>query len=153
MDYNNVNEDIYNKLINIIYSNIDIARLGIDKDSFLLLILKNKKLKLDDDKKSFLINEALNCKGTVKDTEINSYLNIVNDKNLYSTGINNVDIDYPHGKGEYDIRYYILFNDNFTKDEKKNLIYDFYADDKIYEKYLNAWRNSVLIKYGKQDDD
>ena len=115
-DYaNKENEDIYLELVNSVYSNPDIACLyGNMNMSFLLTTLLNDNLVLTGEQKIFLVEQAMRRPGTVltKDNEENvNYLHyFVNQKE--------------------DIRYYILKNNNFTKEEKEKLINLFYADEK-----------------------
>ena len=158
-DYKNVDSDIYNQLIKIIYSNKDISRCGLygnyhNRDTFLLLSLGNNDLKLSNRMKKFAVNEALNRDGT-------TYLNKLKNnwyKHLESMGITdgteisistnkmlyNKNIYSPHGTGAYDIRYYILFNDNWSKEEKEKLIYEFYDEDELYDEYLEEWKWGVI---------
>lgn len=44
-----------------------------------------------------------------------------------------------HGNGDFDIRYWILRNPNWTLDEKQKLIMDFWADDDVYDETLEQW--------------
>lgn len=41
-----------------------------------------------------------------------------------------------HGHGDFDIRYWILRNPNWTLYEKQKLIMDFWADDDVYDEVL-----------------
>lgn len=70
-DYNSVDEVAYNKLINSIYTNTDIARIVINGAanggySFLLMSLWNYNLKLTEKQKTFAVNEAMNKIGTTR---------------------------------------------------------------------------------------
>ena len=70
-DFNNIDKDIYQELVNTIYSNKDIARCVLDGysnggDSYLLMTLWNPKLKLTEEQKAFAVEEAMNKIGTVK---------------------------------------------------------------------------------------
>lgn len=70
-DYNSIDKDIYQELVNTIYSNKDIARCVIDGysnggNSYLLMTLWNFDLKLTEDQKAFAVEEAMNKIGTVK---------------------------------------------------------------------------------------
>ena len=70
-DYKNVDKQIYNKLIDTIYKNKDIARLVMDGYSnggysFLLISLFNYDLKLTQSQKDFAVEEAMNKIGTKK---------------------------------------------------------------------------------------
>ena len=69
IDYENVDENIYQELINLIYSNVDIARTVLSDSkyegySYLMLSLFNNNLKLTEAQKKFAVREAMNKKGT-----------------------------------------------------------------------------------------
>lgn len=49
-----------------------------------------------------------------------------------------------HGVGDYDIRYYILNNPNWTNGEKQKLVFDFYQDDEEYDELLEQWEWGVI---------
>lgn len=71
VDYTSVDSDAYNKLINVIFSNTDIARLVLDGYSnggcsFLLMALWNHSIKLTEEQKAFAVNEAMNKIGTTR---------------------------------------------------------------------------------------
>lgn len=71
IDYESVNQEIYQKLVNLIYSNTDIARIVLDGYanggySYLLMTLWNPNLKLTEEQKQFAVREAMNGIGTVK---------------------------------------------------------------------------------------
>jgi len=126
--YNSVDSDIYQELIDLIYSNTDIARIVQNgysnyRNSFLLMTLWNSNLKLSENKKAFAVNEAMNMPGTINDN--------------YSSNI-------VHGNSEFDIRYEILKNSNWSIDEKKDLIMEFWADDEVYKETLEQWENSII---------
>ena len=70
-NYESVDEEIYQELIDNIYSNVDIARTVIDGASnggfsFLLMSLWNRNFKLTEEQKAFAVSEALNKVGTSK---------------------------------------------------------------------------------------
>ena len=44
-----------------------------------------------------------------------------------------------HGIGAFDIRFQILRNPNWTIEEKKILINEFYCDDETYDAFLDEW--------------
>lgn len=72
VDYKNVNQEIYQQLVNIIYLNTDIARIVLDGYSnggysFLLMTLWNHDLKLTEEQKDFAVSEAMAKSGTIKD--------------------------------------------------------------------------------------
>lgn len=49
-----------------------------------------------------------------------------------------------HGTGDFDIRYYILRNPNWSLEEKKKLIMDFWYDDEIYDECLEQWEWNIV---------
>ena len=174
-DYNSIDKDIYQELVNTIYSNKDIARCVIDGysnggNSYLLMTLWNFDLKLTEDQKAFAVDEAMNKIGTVRNKkkmdeyrekfdmegitddiivtmDLDGSINPVGAKtaNMYMadmfTSLSNTQA---HGSEPFDIRYWILRNPNWTKEEKAKLINDFYADDEDYEASLNEWEWSFL---------
>ena len=116
-------EEIYEKLIEEVYRSKDIARitfnapwLGWQGNSFLLISLWNKEFPLTKEQKSFTVREALE--------KVN----------------NNI----THGYGEYDIRYYILRNSNWSEEEKARLLKDFYPRQEEYEEVLDAWEWGIV---------
>lgn len=69
--YDSVDNEVYQKLINTIYSNEKIARKVLDGAanggySFLLYTLFNQNLKLTEKQKAFAVAEAMNKKGTTR---------------------------------------------------------------------------------------
>lgn len=52
-----------------------------------------------------------------------------------------------HGRGEFDIRYHILRNPNWTLEEKQKLIMDFWSDDEVYDETLEQWEWSIINDY------
>lgn len=123
VDYENVDFEVYQELVNLIYSNEQIARIVLDSYSrggysnisysFLLMTLWNHNLKLSEEQKAFAVAEAT-------------------DKT-----------DQVHGRGDFDIRYWILRNPNWTLDEKQKLIMDFWSDDEVYDETLEQWEWNV----------
>lgn len=79
VDYNGVDKDIYQELVNLIYSNEQIARIVQDGYnnggfSYLLMTLWNPNLKLTDEQKAFAVDEAMNKMGTVRhENAMNEY--------------------------------------------------------------------------------
>lgn len=165
--YDSIDKISYNNLINSIYTNQDIARIVIDGSynggySYLLMSLWNHNLKLTQKQKDFAVNEAMNKIGTIRyQNSIESYskkldemgisdndtitlegLNPVGKKTAYMC-INklfaSINREQAHGKGDFDIRYYILKNPNWTLEEKQQLIMDFWYDQKDYEESLEQW--------------
>ena len=175
IDYNNIDKDIYQELISLIYSNKDIARIVLDGASnggysYLLMALWNYDFKLTDSQKEFAVNEAMNKIGTVKykmkeleyskkldnegisddDTvlvDLGGSVNPIGKKTgceFTNYMFNTMSDTQAHGVGEFDIRYHILRNSNFSIDEKRKLIYDFWADDLEYSEFVDAWKWNVL---------
>ena len=138
--------------------------------SFLLMTLFNHELKLSEEQKSFAVNEAMNKIGTIKNkkekedyikklenqkitddiettVDIDGYITKIGarTKNMYFNHVfNMLSTTQAHGIGAFDIRYHILRNPNWTKEEKQKLIMDFWYDDKTYEEYLQEWEWSVV---------
>lgn len=138
--------------------------------SFLLMSLWNHNLKLTEEQKTFAVNEAMNKIGTTrwkksredfskklddmgisddKTTFINidGCMNPIGEK-LSLQYMNNMfsklSKTQAHGTGEFDIRYHILRNPNWTKDEKQKLIMDFWYDDSVYDEYLEQWEWGII---------
>ena len=142
LDYENVDSNIYQDLINTIYSNTDIARIVLNGasnggDSFLLMSLFNPNLKLTEEQKAFAEDEAMNklgttrCQGMETDNYLQRLLQITSTKQA-------------HGVGEFDIRYYILKNANWTTAEKQKLVMDFWYDNEAYDECLNTWEWGII---------
>ena len=127
VDFNNVDNEVYQKLVDLIYSNRQIARIVLDGYSnggysYLLMTLYNPNLKLTDEQKTFAVDEAMNKIGTVRhesDTQA-------------------------HGSGDFDIRYWILRNPNWSLEEKQKLIMDFWSDDEDYDETLEQWEWGIV---------
>ena len=132
--------------------------------------LWNHDVKLTEEQKAFAVNEAMNKTGTVKWKQEKDRFN----KNLDKIGITdekttmlNIDgsinpigekqaTEYmnslfeslsnkqAHGIGEYDIRYCILKNPNWSEEEKQKLIYDFWYCDEDYDEYLDQWEWGII---------
>lgn len=49
-----------------------------------------------------------------------------------------------HGTGEFDIRYHILRNPNWSLDEKQKLIMVFWYDDETYDEYLEQLERGII---------
>ncbi len=176
VDYKYTDKNIYQELINLIYSNKDLARIVTNGpinggNSFLLITLFNKELKLTSEQKAFAIEEAMNKIGTVKQIEkreiheksldqiaclkddptvmmeFDRCYNPIGTKtgNMYLFDLlSGIDSDQAHGDGDYDIRYWILRNDNFTKEEKQKLVYDFFYDNEFYSELLYEWEWGII---------
>ncbi len=119
IDYTNVDKELYQKLVNKICSNADLAKIGLQSVlygtahySFLLYVLFNDELELTEEQKEFIISEAMNR-------------------------------SQAHGLGAYDIRCYILKNHNFA-DKIEQLVFDFYANAEEYDDYLETWEWDIV---------
>lgn len=172
MDSDSVDSGVYQELVDIIYSNKRAARIVLSDryDSFLLLTLMNPNLKLTEEQKRFAVEEANLKYGTVNErtshekkmeeykksgisidkktsidignvvcsmdeTEFVSYLD---------TAFTLLSSSQVHGFGSFDIRYWILRNPNWYDEEKKQLVYDFYAEDEDYTDTMNDWKWDIV---------
>jgi len=171
IDYQNVDPEIYQNLINTIYSNEQIARLSLDGGfSYLVMTLWNHNLKLTEEQKQFAVNEAMNLRGTTKyKKEQEEYskkldeIGITDDKIAYidiggnmnpigqKTGIEYMNSLFEclsdkqaHANGAFDLRYQILRNPNWSIEEKQKLIYDFWEDDETYDEILEEWEYGII---------
>lgn len=173
--YDKVDSEVYQKLVNTIYSNEKIARKVLDGAanggySFLLYTLFNQNLKLTEEQKAFAVDEAMNKKGTTRYKKLREeYINELENKQITDDDTIMMDLDgmktpigtksfniymfgmsygmsemLAHGQGEYDIRYHILRNPNWTKEEKKILIDEFWYNQNTYERYLDRWQWGVI---------
>lgn len=180
--YDKVDKEVYQKLVNTIYSNEQIARKVLDGAanggfSFLLYTLFNQNLKLTEEQKAFAVDEAMNKKGTTRYKKLRETYK----QELAEQGINDdqtvvVDLDgmktpvgakgfnmymfgmmygmsemLAHGQGEYDIRYHILRNSNWTNEEKKKLIDEFWYNPKTYEERLEQWEWGIINDASSED--
>lgn len=175
VDYESIDRDIYQELINTIYSNKQVARIVLDGASnggysYLLMTLWNRSLVLTPAQKEFAYNEAMNKIGTKRYYEEREKRSLA----LDAAGITNetvtiLDIDgcknpiglktyheyfdytfnmlsdtQAHGTGVYDIRYWILTNPNWSIEEKKQLLYEFYPDDEVYDEVYEQWKWGII---------
>ena len=98
-NYEDINKDIYQELVNLIYSNRQIARIVEDGfcnggNSFLLLTLKNPNLVLTQEQKDFAVSEAMNKIGTVKYDEIEKdYSRELDNKGITDETTTSINID------------------------------------------------------------
>ena len=138
--------------------------------SFLLYTLFDHNLTLTGEMKEFAVNEAMNKIGTTlwykKREEYSKSLDklgITNEETV------NMDMDgcvvpigakagceylnymfstlsdeLAHGTGEYDIRYHILRNPNWTCEEKEKLVYEFFKSDETYDEYIELWEWGIV---------
>ena len=126
------NTKVYNELVDIIYSNRQIASIKVNKTTnttFMMVSLTNENLKLTSIQKEFLILEAENSLYSQKFYK--------NNKNI---------TDNQHGYGLYDLRLLILYNNSFSLTEKANLIERFYPDDEIKHSILKEIEWSIIKK-------
>jgi len=173
--YDKVDSEVYQKLVNTIYSNEKIARKVLDGAanggySFLLYTLFNQNLTLTEKQKAFAVDEAMNKKGTTRYKKLREeYIKELENKQITDDDTIMMDLDgmktpigpksfniymfgmsygmsemLAHGQGEYDIRYHILRNSNWTPEEKKTLINEFWYNPNTYEKYLDLWQWGII---------
>lgn len=134
-DYENINPDIYQELVNLIYISPQIARTKVggvfqnSNSSFLVQTLKNHTLTLTKEQKEVAVTEALSMPGAIF---------FSSDQNIKNLKIEN------HGLTPFDIRYEILMNPNWSLEEKANLIYDFYQKEEEFNKTINAWEEDII---------
>ena len=138
--------------------------------SFLLMSLWNHTLKLTEEQKAFAVDEAMNKVGTVRWDMVQERFSRklddkgISDKNTiymeFAGSINPIGektgaiyMDYmlsslgrkqARGTGEFDIRYHILRNPNWTIEEKQKLIMDFWTSDKAYDNCLEQWEWGIV---------
>ncbi|MBQ6323756.1 MAG: hypothetical protein IJI22_02870 [Bacilli bacterium] len=147
LNYDNVNKKYYNKLINLIFSNISVARTfvaGKEKNpaSFLILALWNKDLKLTKEQKDFAETEALKRiqEQKIQQDPVSKELNI----DPFKTAL-------VHGTDPYDIKYYLLTNPNWTHLDKIDLADKFWQSDKEFQEYLEQLEDSILKKISTKE--
>lgn len=138
--------------------------------SFLLMTLFNQNLKLTEEQKAFAVDEAMNKQGTTRYKRLRKeYKKELDEKGITDDITVTMDLDgmkspigahtfntymftmmyqmsdrVAHGTGDYDIRYHILRNSNWTKEEKKNLISEFWYDSEIYEEHFEQWEWGII---------
>lgn len=178
-DFDSVDQVAYNELIHNIYTNLDIARISRNSESYLLKSLWNDNLKLTEEQKAFVVNEAMNRMGTTRYennmrryskeldekgitdeqtmyTEFGGQINPVGAKtgNMYMANpFGSLSPAQVHGTGEFDIRYWILRNPNWTLEEKQKLIMDFWDDDSVYDSTLEQWEWGVVNDKANYKDE
>lgn len=172
-NHEEVDRDIYETLVKAIYSNRDIARTVMDGasnggNSFLLMTLWNQNLKLTEEQKAFAVDEAMNKIGTVRyqnnRDEYNKALKNkgINDKMTINIPDTNIPIGLEtyymrinylasllsttqaHGKGEFDIRFWILRSPNWSNLEKEKLVHDFWYDEEDFKTCLIEWESAII---------
>ena len=115
MYFEDVDQEVYQQLVNTVYSNSDIARINRDGYfSLLVTTLCNHQLGLTEEQKAFAVKEA--------DSRV---------------------IGNAHGSHFYDIRYQILKNPNWTLEEKQQLVMEFW-DDEEYDERLERWEWDIV---------
>jgi len=175
VNFNNVDNEVYQKLVDLIYSNRQIARIVLDGYSnggysYLLMTLWNPNLKLTEDQKAFAVDEAMNKIGTTRYknamneyskeldekgitdeqtayTEFGGSINPVGAKNgnMYIASLfSSLSDTQAHGSGDFDIRYWILRNSNWSFEEKQKLIIDFWSNDEDYDETLEQWEWDIV---------
>ena len=175
IDYSNVDSELYQKLIKLIYSNKQIARIVLDGYgnggySYLLMSLWNSSLTLTDEQKAFAVDEAMNKIGTVRYEiimdeyskqldekgitdeqtiyiDFGSFINPIGAKagNMYIANLfSSLSDSQAHGLGDFDIRYWILRNPNWSLEEKQKLIMDFWTNDEVYDETLEQWEWGIV---------
>lgn len=138
--------------------------------SFLLMSLWNHNLKLTEEQKAFAVNEAMNKIGTTSwqqskelfskklddmsisdDTttfiNVDGCINPVGQKSglqYMNYMFSSLSTTQAHGTGEFDIRYQILRNPNWSLIEKQKLIMDFWCDDETYDECLEQWEWGII---------
>lgn len=165
--YNSLINSIYS---NVDVARIVINGASNGGYSFLLMSLWNHNLKLTEEQKSFAVNEAMNKIGTTRwyqrekmfssrldnmgisddnttFVEIDNSINPIGQKSKFEH-VNymfaNLSNEQAHGTGDFDIRYYILRNPNWSLEEKQKLIMDFWYDDEIYDECLEQWEWNIV---------
>lgn len=175
IDYASVDKEIYNELVNLIYSNTDIARIVLDGAcnggySYLLMTLWNDNLVLTEEQKKFAVSEAMNKIGTTQyekekeefsdkldamgiTDDVTTILDIDGCKNPIGAKAGSKYMNFmfsmlsdtqAHGVLPYDIRYQILRNSNWTIEEKKKLVYDFFSYNETYDELLEQWEWGII---------
>lgn len=172
-NHEEVDREVYNTLVEAIYSNKNIARIVMDGasnggNSFLLMTLWNQNLKLTEKQKAFAVDEAMNKIGTVRyKNRSDGYNKSLKDKgisdkmtiNIPSTNIPigletyYMRINYltsllsttqAHGTGTFDIRFWILKNPNWSTNEKEKLVHDFWYDEEEFKSCLVEWESAII---------
>ncbi len=152
--YNYIDSEIYKKLIDLICSNTDLSRISNNNtNSFLLMILWNKDLTLNQKQKDFIVNELINRNLENKDDIYATFWDSFLSNNLYLRNKNefnkiiNRDIKetfyIPIQKDE-DLRYYVLKSSQFSLDEKRILVYKIFKNDEDYKNAIIDWEYNIL---------
>lgn len=165
--YNNLINSIYT---NTDIARIVIDGASNGGYSFLLMSLWNHNLKLTEEQKAFAVNEAMNKIGTTRwlqsieelseklddmgiSDDNTTFINIDGCINPIGQKLGSQYMNYifstlsttqAHGIGEFDIRYHIIRNPNWSLNEKQKLIMDFWCDNETYDEYLEQWEWGVI---------
>ena len=124
-NYDDVDINIYNDFVNKIYVDKELARMVVGKCSgsniysFLTLTLQNPSLVLTEEEKEYVIEETFN-------KEASAHTAYGND---------------------FNIKYWILKNNNWSKEEKEELVLKLYPEAYEYELALEQWKYSVINDY------
>ena len=147
--------------------------------SFLLMSLWNDNFKLTESQKTFAVDEAMNKIGTTRwfyqKIQFNKKLTNIGITDEITTYIEHDGIVSPigkrtkmdylnymytmtsekqaHGSGIFDIRYCILQNPNWTKEEKQKLIMDFWYEQEEYDEYLDQWEWAIINDIANHECD
>lgn len=126
---------IYQELVDWIYTFPTIARTKAGEvfcksnSSFLVQTLQNHDLALDEMQKFVAVSEALSMPGSISS---------------FDSETKKQDMSEIYGTTPFDIRYEILMNPNWTIEEKANLIYGFYQEDKDFDRAIHAWEEEII---------
>ena len=126
------------------------------------------KFKLTEEQKAFAVDEAMNKIGTVRyQNNRDEYNKALKNKGISDKmTINIPDTNIPigletyymrinylasllsttqaHGTGEFDIRFWILRNPNWSNLEKEKLVYDFWYDEEDFKTCLIEWESAII---------
>lgn len=174
VDYKNVDLEIYQELVNLIYSNEQIARIVLDGYSnggysFLLMTLWNHNLKLTEEQKAFAVDEAMNKIGTTRyKKQSNEYSKKLDEKGITDDITTTIDIDgcvNPIGaksKNEYFNYMFSMMSDTQAHGtgafdiryhilrnpnwtlEEKQKLIRDFWYDETYDEYLEQWEWGVV---------
>lgn len=137
-----VNIGIYEDIVNKIYINDDLSKIVLngylsEGCPFLLYTLMNDNLKLTGSQKDKVYNLAME--------------QFFTEKNGSYGGMFYLSTKNGCGNFPYDIRYWILHNNNWNEDEKLQMIYDFYSSEEFYARFLNCLELEMQSVYMKED--
>lgn len=126
-----VREDIYQELVDLIYISSQIGREKAPNmdSSFLVQTLRNHDLILTQDQKNIAVTDALSMPGAIF---------FMDQGSLKKYNLTN------HGLHSFDIRYEILMNPNWRIEEKADLVYRFYNHDLDFHTALEDWKENIV---------